>query len=285
MPVLSARERARLPARAFAYVDSQGRKRLPIHDASHVRNALARFEQVSFESPDAREQARLKLVRAAKKYGIVPVGFFDGQLRKERLQGEIEARAKDVASLPRGTLTFLLTDIEGSTRLLQALGDGYAAVLRSVRSIIRTSVRRAGGHEVDARADEFFAVFEEATAALEAALAIQRELVKRRWPGGSAVRVRIGLHRGRPTLTETGYVGIAVHTGARVCSAGHGGQILLSSAAREALDGVVPYVRLRSLGRFRLDGLPEAEPLYQAEVDDLPSAFPRPRVRTSRSRA
>lgn len=285
MPVLRARDRTRLPARAFAYIDSQGRRRLPIHDESHVRNALARFEQVSFESEAAREQARLRLVRAAKRYGIVPLGFFHGQLRRERIQGEIEARAKDVASLPRGTLTFLLTDIEGSTGLLHALGDGYATLLRNVRSLIRSSVRRATGHEVDARADEFFAVFEDPRGALDAALAIQRSLAERRWPAGTSVRVRIGMHRGRTTLTEAGYVGIAVHTAARICSAGHGGQILLSSSAREALDGRSDGVAFRRLGRFRLSGLPEPEPLFQVEAAGLLAEFPRPRVGRSRQAA
>ena len=279
MPTLTARERARLHARAFAYVDSKGRRRLPIHDESHVRNALARFDQVQFESPDAREQARLRLIRAAKRYGIVPVGFFGGQLRKERLQGAIEARSRRPAALPRGTVTFLFTDIEGSTALLRRLGHEYAGVLRAVRTLIRRAVRRAAGHEVDARADEHFAVFADAPGALTAALEVQRALAARTWPGGATVRVRMGIHRGRATLSDAGYVGIAVHTAARVCGAGHGGQILLSDAAYAALDGVMPGVRLRSLGRFALDGLPEPEPLYQVEADDLPSTFPRPRVR------
>ena len=82
MPSLSASARARLPASAFAYVDAAGRRRLPIHDASHVRNALARFDQVAFEDDAARERARQRLLRAAKKHGIVPLGFFDVQLRK-----------------------------------------------------------------------------------------------------------------------------------------------------------------------------------------------------------
>src|SRR5258707_1648779 len=112
MPQLSATARARLGDNAFAYVDATGRRRLPIHDASHVRNALARFDQTAFEDDVARERARQRLLRAAKKYGIVPLGFFDGQLRKERQQGETKARASDIASLPRGTVTFLLTDIE-----------------------------------------------------------------------------------------------------------------------------------------------------------------------------
>src|SRR6266542_994257 len=145
---LSASERARLPASAFAYIDASGRRRLPIHDASHVRNALSRFDQTAFESDAAREKARQRLLAAAKRYGIVPIGFFDGQLRKERLQAETHRQAIDVASLPRGTVTFLMTDIEGSTQLLRALGDRYAKLLRDVRTLIRSSVRKTGGHEV-----------------------------------------------------------------------------------------------------------------------------------------
>lgn len=275
MPVLSARERAKLPTRAFAYIDSQGRKRLPIHDGSHVRNALARFDQVVFETEEARELARQRLMAAAKRHGIVPVGFFRGQLQKERARGEL---GRSTATFPRGTVTFLMTDIEGSTSLLRSLGQRYAATLRSVRSIIRGAVRRSGGREVDTRADESFAVFVDAAAALDTALAIQRGLARRRWPDRARVCVRIGLHHGRTTLTETGYVGIAVNTVARVCNAGHGGQILLSSAAHDALDGRSPAVVLRRLGAYRLDGLPEAVALYQVVVADLPDRFPKPRV-------
>ena len=279
MPPLAATVRARLPDSAFAYVDSQGRRRLPINDASHVRNALARFDQTAFEDDVARERARQRLLRAAKKYGIVPIGFFDGQLRKERQQTEVTARARDIASLPRGTVTFLLTDIEGSTGLLRQLGDGYATVLRDVRSLIRKSVREAGGHEVDARADEYFAVFRQPARALVAAIGIQRSLQKPEWPGGVDVCVRIGIHSGRTTLTETGYVGIAVNVAARVCSAGHGGQILLSSAARDLLaidaaDGIT----FRSLGRYIFAGLTEPEALFQVRAADLRRRFPKLRA-------
>ncbi len=234
MPVLRAKERAKLPVHAFAYVDSQGRRRLPIHDRSHVRNALARFDQVVFESDEAREKARQRLLRAAQRHGIVPVGFVHGQLRKERTRGET---GRDLGRLPRGTVTFLMTDIESSTRLLTVLGRKYAAVLRRVRSLIRAAVRRAGGHEVDTRADESFAAFSDPAGALVAAIDIQRRIASSRWPSGSTVLVRAGIHRGRATLGESGYVGIAVHTTARVSNAGHGGQIVLSSAARLALGG------------------------------------------------
>lgn len=279
MPELAASARARLPDSAFAYVDSRGNRRLPIHDASHVRNALARFDQVAFEDEGARERARQRLLRAAKKYGIVPLGFFDGQLRKERTQTEMRARAKDIASLPRGTVTFLLTDIEGSTGLTQRLGDGYAAVLRDVRALIRRSVRDAGGREVDARADEFFAVFSEPARALDAAVSLQRALGKREWPAGEEVCVRVGIHTGRTTLTDTGYVGIAVHIAARVCSAGHGGQILVSSASYAALKGnSAAGITYRTLGRYTLAGLSEPEALFQVRATDLRARFPKLRA-------
>src|SRR6266576_2870790 len=132
MARLKVTERASLPDSAFAYIDSRGRRRLPIHDEAHVRNALARFGRVSFENDAARERARKRLLNAAKKYGIVPVGFITGQLRTERRFG-----AADLASLPTGQVTFLLTDIEGSTALLRQLGEGYPAVLNEVRRIIR----------------------------------------------------------------------------------------------------------------------------------------------------
>jgi class 3 adenylate cyclase len=271
VPPLDSIARARLPDSAFAYIDSQGRRRLPINDVSHVRNALARFDQVDFEDDAARERARERLLRAAKRHGIVPLGFFDGQLRK--------AKGANVRSLPRGTVTFLLTDIEGSTRLLERLGDEYTGLLRDVRSAIRTSVRAASGLEVDARADEFFAVFRRPAHALEAALAIQRSLREKTWPQKADVRVRIGMHTGRPTLTDTGYVGIAVHIAARVCYASHGGQILLSSAAHQAFtERLAEGVVFRSLGRFSLHGLAEPEALFQVNAAGLISKFPRPRT-------
>lgn len=266
MARLDAKTRARLPDSAFAYIDSAGKRRLPIHDAAHVRNALARFNQVLFEDEAARDRARLRLLRAAKRHGVVPIGFVSAQLHPQR-------------RLPNGHVTFLLTDVERSTELLTHLEDGYAPLAAAVRRIIRTAVRRAGGHEIDARGDEFFAVFGQAPAALDAALAVQRALHAERWPRGLDVRVRMGLHSGRPTLTETGYVGLAVHATARICYSAHGGQIVLSAATRAALaDGVAEGVRLRSLGAWRFQGLREPEELFQLEAADLPTSFPPPRT-------
>jgi class 3 adenylate cyclase len=269
MTRLTASERAKLPDRAFAYVDSSGRRRLPIHDEAHVRNALARFSRVAFEDDAAEERARRRLLSAAKRYGIAPMGFMTGQLRRAK------ARPTRGADLPTGLVTFLMTDIENSTSLLERLGWRYSALRGDVQATIRRAVRAAGGREVDARADEFFAVFELATSALEAAVAIQLALGERTWPDGLECRVRIGVHSGRPNLTDAGYVGLPVHTAARVSSVAHGGQIVVSGETVRAIDGSVPAgIGLRNLGRFRLRGLTRPEALFQVEAEGLPAEFP-----------
>jgi class 3 adenylate cyclase len=263
MPSLRTLDRSKLPDRAFAYVDSKGRRRLPIHDAAHVRNALARFNQVTFEDEAARDRARARLLRAAQKHGIVPVGFIAGQVRSLHR-----------TPLPTGNLTLLLGDIEGSTALLRALEDRYTVLLGDVRRILRAAARRQGGHEVDVHGDEFFAVFHHAHDALLAALAMQRGLRDHAWPEGHLVRLRIGLHAGRPTSTEHGYVGMAVHAAARIMAAGHGGQVLLSEATVRALGESMPRdLELRPLGVHHLRGI-AAEQIYQACVADLPDRFP-----------
>jgi class 3 adenylate cyclase len=262
MARLSAKERARLPDSAFAYIDSRGQRRLPIHDPAHVRNALARFGQVAFEDEGARDRARNRLLRAAKKHGIMPIGFISAQLDPQR-------------KLPKGHVTFLLTDIEGSTELLARLGEGYAPLLADIRRLVRSAVRSAGGREVSARGDDVFAVFERAPAALEGALAIQRGMRDGAWPGEDEVRLRIGLHRGRPALTDTGYVGLSVHAAARICFAAHGGQIVMSSAVHGAVIESLPAgVGLTGLGAWRFHGLREPVELFQVEAPDLPAAFP-----------
>jgi class 3 adenylate cyclase len=380
MARLKPSERAKLPDSGFAYVDSRGRRRLPIHDEPLVRAALSRFGQISFEDDASRERARKRLLNAAKKFGIVPVGFITGQLQsegrhaaagrlvielgrigapgdleqhlrsalrdptlavlhwseaagayldgegrpaplpadqarravtylerqgrpmtalvhdpsvlddsdlagtvlaavrfvieKESLDGQIRARSTDAAMLPTGMVTFLLTDIEGSTGLLRQLGDRYADLLHDVRGIIRKAVLQAGGREVDARADDSFAAFERAVAAIDAAVTLQRTLGKRAWPDDVDVRVRAGIHTGRPTLTDTGYIGLPVHAAARVCSAAHGGQIVVSGETRAAVEELPAGVTLRSLGRRRLPGLARAEALFQVEAEGLLTDFP-----------
>ncbi len=262
MASLSAKERRALPDSAFAYIDSQGNRRLPINDAAHVRAALSRFGQVAFEDDDARDRARSRLLRAAKKFGIMPIGFINAQLEPQR-------------KYPQGQVTFLLTDIEGSTELLSRLGDEYASLLADVRRVVRGAIRSTGGQEISARGDDHFVVFEHAPDALQGALAIQRAMPAADWPERSEVRLRIGLHRGRPQLTETGYVGLSVHAAARICFAAHGGQIVLSSAVRSALPEPLPDgAALRDLGAWRFRGLPEPVAMFQVLAPDLSADFP-----------
>ena len=264
MPPLGAKERAQLPDSAFAYIDSLGKRRLPIHDAAHVRNALARFSQVAFEDEAAKDRARTRLLRAAKKHGIMPIGFVSSQLNPQR-------------KLPTGHVTFLLTDLEGSTELLHRLGDRYATLLADVLRLVRAAVRHAGGREMSARGDDLFAVFERASASLEAALAIQRAMHVRPWPDGIDVRLRIGIHRGRPALTESGYVGLALHAAARIGNAAHGGQIVISGAVHAAAAPLAEGISFRSLGPWRFRGLPQPIDLFQLQAPDLVADFPPPR--------
>ncbi|CAN5735751.1 hypothetical protein BH24CHL6_BH24CHL6_17310 [soil metagenome] len=266
MPDLSTAERSRLPDSAFAYVDSRGRRLLPIHDEGHVRNALARFSRTNFEDDEARDRARRRLLKAARKYAIVPDGFIAGQLEPHR-------------RLPSGAVTFLLADVESSTELLAGMGEHYGALLADLRRLMRRHVRRHGGREVDARGDEYFAAFERPTSAVRAAVDIQLAVARLKWPNGAQPRLRMGIHSGRPTLTNQGYVGLAVHAVARVCSAGHGGQVILSRATVSALGKELPAgMHLSSLGEHRLRGLAQPMELFQLHAPELRADFPSLRV-------
>ena len=274
MARLDAAQRAKLPDSAFALVDSTGRRRLPIYDEAHVRNALARFNQVDFEDEAARERARKRLLNAAKKYRIVPVGFIDGQLRSERELARTGAAVERV-QLPSGFVTMLMTDIEGSTALVQHLEERYRELIDEVRTILRSTVAASDGHVVEARADDLFAVFEQPHAALLTAMTIQRELRARTWPDRLEVRVRAGIHSGYPTSTENNYIGMAVHTTARISAAAHGGQIIVSGDTVTALTGNRPEgVRFKRLGQYRLRGIPDEVALFQVGARGLMSRFP-----------
>lgn len=277
MARLSSTTRERLPNSAFAYVDSLGRRKLPIHDEAHVRNALARFNRVKFEDERSRERARERLLNAAKRYRIVPVGFITGQLQSEREIGAL--RSQDAVQLPTGFVTMLMTDVEGSTALVQRLGDRYAELINDVRAILRDAALETHGQVVETRADEFFAVFEHPRSALDAAVRIQRQLRERSWAEDLEVLVRIGIHSGYPTINDANYIGMAVHTTARICAAAHGGQILVSGDTRQATKGSpAAGLRFRGLGEYRLRGLPDAVPLFQVATRGLMSAFPPPRT-------
>jgi predicted ATPase/class 3 adenylate cyclase len=173
-----------------------------------------------------------------------------------------------VRDLPAGTVTFLFTDIEGSTNLLRDLGDRYADALTEHRQLLRDAFQANGGVEVDTQGDAFFVAFGRATDAAKAALAGQQALA------GSQLRVRMGLHTGEPLIRDGGYVGMDVHRGARVMSAGHGGQIVVSERTRPFLGD---ELALQDLGVHRLKDLREPERLYQLGPGD----FPPPRTLTA----
>ncbi len=215
MAKLDAGKRKRLRDSDFAYVDPSGRRRLPINDESHVRNALSRFNQAIFESEAARDRARTRLLNAAKRYGIVPVGFVTGQLRST------------APKLSTGAVTFLMTDIEGSTALLLQLEDRYGSLLADARRIHRCG-RQAGRRLGDRRPGR--------RVLRRLPRRVRRHRRRDRDPAPPSrpclARWRCcpradGHPRGRPTLTDGGYVGVAVHTVARISSLGRGGQILI----------------------------------------------------------
>lgn len=180
-----------------------------------------------------------------------------------------------MSHLPTGTVTFLFTDIEGSTRLVQEQRERYPQVLSDCAQLIRRAVRSCDGREVDARGDSLFIAFARARDAVTAAVEAQQAIAAHSWPERATVRVRMGLHTGEPVSTGTGYVGIDVHRAARICSVGHGGQVLLSQATRELVVNDLPQgTSLRDLGVCRLKDLALPEHLYQLVLPSLPHDFP-----------
>jgi len=185
-----------------------------------------------------------------------------------------------VSSLPSGTVTFLFTDIEGSTALLRRLGDRYGEVLSRERSVLRESLGAAGGKEIDTQGDAFFFSFTRAREAVAGAIAAQRALAAEEWPDGVEVKVRMGLHTGEPSVGEEGYVGLDVVRAARICSAGHGGQILLSETTRALAGSDLPEgATLRDLGVQTLKDVGE-ERIYQLAVDGRDEFAPLKAERT-----
>lgn len=174
-----------------------------------------------------------------------------------------------------GTTTLLFTDMEGSTNILQRLGDHYAAVLADHHRLLRDAFTTHGGAEIDSAGDGLYYRFTSARAALAAAVEGQRALLGHDWPEGATVRVRMGIHTGEPLDAEVGLVGIDVHRTARICDAGHGGQILVSRTTRDLAGRELPAgVSLVDLGVHKLKDLVEPQQLYQVETDDLPRNFP-----------
>jgi predicted ATPase/class 3 adenylate cyclase/DNA-binding CsgD family transcriptional regulator len=178
-------------------------------------------------------------------------------------------------NLPTGTVTLLFTDIAGSTRLLHQLGEGYASMLLECRQVLRAVFEQWNGHVVDTQGDAFFVVFARATTAVSAAVVAQRALASHAFPNGASVHVRVGLHTGEPQRTAKGYVGLDVHRAARIMSAGHGGQVLLSQTTCSLVEQDLPEgVYLRDLGEHRLKDLGRPMRLFQLVITDLAADFP-----------
>jgi predicted ATPase/class 3 adenylate cyclase len=194
-----------------------------------------------------------------------------------------QAAALSLMELPTGTVTFLFTDIEGSTRLLQDLGQRYGAVRDGHAAILRRAIRAGGGVEVSTAGDSFFAAFASPAGAVRAAVAAQRELAGHRWPAGFPVRVRMGLHTGEGVLGGDNYSGIDVNRAARVAAAAAGGQVLVSDPTRVLVERDVPDgVSLRDLGTHRLKDLNLPMRLHDLVIAGLPADFPPPRTLDAR---
>jgi class 3 adenylate cyclase len=176
--------------------------------------------------------------------------------------------------LPAGTVTFLFTDIEGSTQLMRELGDGYGEVLDDHRRLLREHLANAGGREIDTQGDAFFFSFTRAREAVAGAVAAQRGLLAHEWRDGANVRVRMGLHTGEPSVGAEGYHGLDVVRAARICSAGHGGQILISETTRALIGNDVPEgIHIVDLGTQRLKDVPE-ERVFQLSLEGVRDRFP-----------
>jgi predicted ATPase/class 3 adenylate cyclase len=189
----------------------------------------------------------------------------------------------DMAELPTGTVTFLFTDIEGSTRLLQELGDRYAKVRDEHAAIIRRAVAECGGVEVSTHGDSFFLVFRAPAGAVEAAVAAQRGLTAHDWSPDPPIRVRMGLHTGEGVRGGDDYVGIDVNRAARIAGAAHGGQIIVSGATRGLVEHALPEgASLRDLGDHRLKDIVHPEHLHDLVIEGLPADFPPPRTLDAR---
>jgi len=180
-----------------------------------------------------------------------------------------------MAELPGGTVTLVFTDIEGSTRLLEALGERYGEVLAEHRRLLREAFTAHGGVEVDTQGDAFFYVFPRAQDATRAAVESQRLLATHPWPPNAEVRVRMGIHTGEPQISSEGYVGPDVHLAARICAAAHGGQVILSQSTQDLVDNTgLDGATLHHLGEHALKDISSRVHLYELVIEGLPSDFP-----------
>jgi YVTN family beta-propeller protein len=231
-----------------------------------------------------RSGEALALYREGRRLLVEELGMEPGQELREleqailRQDAELEApelKEAAVAELPSGTVTFLFTDIEGSTALLKQVGrDRYQEALAQHGRILQSAFAAHGGRVVDTQGDSFFVAFRTGADAVAAAVAAQRDLAAHSWSEAEEMKVRMGLHTGEPKVGAERYVGIGVHRAARIGSAGHGGQVLLSSTTKELAEEELPVgVSIRDLGTRRLKDIDQPQRLYQLVIEGLESNF------------
>ena len=178
------------------------------------------------------------------------------------------------ASVPSGTVTFLFTDIQGSTQLLERLREQYATVLADQRELLRAAFAKWNGHEIDTQGDSFFAAFPRALDAVCCVIDAQRALAGHSWTQGVTVSVRMGLHTGEPIIGRTGYVGMDVPLAARIAAAGHGGQVLISQTTRDLIYRDLPNgATLRDLGAHKLKDIRHPQQIFQLDIEGLATEF------------
>jgi WD40 repeat protein/class 3 adenylate cyclase len=217
-------------------------------------------------------------------FGVEPSAethaLFNGLLKGAKVPRRI------LPAQPSGTVTFLFTDIQGSTRLLDKLGDQYAISLQEHHRILRAAIQKWKGTEMDTQGDAFFVTFTRALDAVQCAAEAQRELSSHGWLQDEAVRVRMGLHTGEPLIASTGYVGMDVHRAARIGDAGHGGQVLLSQTTRDlVLQDLPPGITIKELGEHRLKDMKYPTPIYQLVIEGLQAEFPPLKMKFTGSEA
>ena len=206
--------------------------------------------------------------------------LFNGLLKGAKVPRRI------MPAQPSGTVTFLFTDIQGSTRLLDKLGDQYAISLTEHHRILRDAIQKWKGTEMDTQGDAFFVTFTRALDAVQCAAEAQRELAKHTWLQDEPVRVRMGLHTGEPLIASTGYVGMDVHRAARIGDAGHGGQVLLSQTTRDlVMQDLPPGITIKELGEHRLKDMKYPTPIYQLVIEGLQADFPPLKMKFTGSEA
>jgi class 3 adenylate cyclase len=243
--------------------------------ATLLRRALAlwrgeAYEDVPGGAAIGRERARLAELRQRAIEDSIEAEFALGSGPAATYQS-----ARPAGGMAAGTVTFLFTDIEGSTRLVTRFRDGYGELLAEHRRLLREAFAQSSGREVDTQGDSFFFEFRTARDAVTAAVAAQRALAAGRWPEGGEVRVRMGIHTTEPVRRSAGYVGVGVHRASRICAAAHGGQIVLSSATYALVeDELDPSVRLRDLGEYQLRDFDRPERIWQLVTDGLREEFP-----------